>query len=474
VDVSRFELALAVFVLASSAARGAEVQRLSKGELLDRIRGGWAGQMIGNAGGLPYEFKYTDSPGPLPDFVPHLPRARTDDDTDIEWTHFHAMDRLGTLDVPYPELAREWVRSINRGIWVSNDLARKFIGQGVVPPWTSHAALNPHAKYNLSGQFCAEAFGFLAPGLPDAAARIGSHYVRISIRGEPMQACAFTTSMIALAFLERDVERLVVRSLAAVDPASQHAEMVRAVLAWHRENPEDWTATRACIQAKYRDQRGWNMNATVTNGAFVVAALLYGRGDFLQTLRIAFAIGYDTDCNGATCGAVLGVLHGAKALEAHPGWVLPTVYENASRDGLPKTETLDDLVALSARLAEKAILANGGTREGDGDQSVYTIPIREPSLFERLEPAPTETREAVEEAIDQEALRNLATGTPAARIFAAIRLTLHRGPRLSPAEMARVREALQAAATDDVLAPLAQSALEALERPPATGSATPK
>jgi hypothetical protein len=464
VDVSRFELGMAVLVLASVVAGGAEVRRLSRAELLDRIRGGWAGQMVGNAGGLPFEFKYKDAPGPLPDFVPNLPRARTDDDTDIEWTHLHAMDRLGTLEVPYPELAREWIRSINRGIWVSNELARKLIGQGIVPPWTSHLALNPHAKYNLSGQFCAEAFGFLAPGLPDAAAQIGGHYVRVTIRGEPMQACAFTTSMIALAFFERDVERLVARSLAAADPASQHAEMVKDVLAWHREAPDDWTATRARIQAKYRDQRGWNMNATVTNGAFVVAALLHGRGDFLQTLRIAFAIGYDTDCNGATCGAVLGVLHGAKALEAYPGWVLPTVYENASRDGLPNTESLDGLVALTARLAEKAILANGGTREGEGGQAAYVIPVREPSLFERLEPAPKETREAVEETIDQEALRNLASGTPASRTFAAIRLALHRGARLSPAERDGVREALRAAASDEVLAGLAKSALDALER----------
>lgn len=63
-----------------------------------------------------------------------------------------------------------------------------------MPPWTSHGPLNPRAGYNLSGQFCAETFGLLAPGLPDAAARIASHYVRVTVRGEPLQACVFTTA----------------------------------------------------------------------------------------------------------------------------------------------------------------------------------------------------------------------------------------------------------------------------------------
>ncbi|MBM4042057.1 MAG: ADP-ribosylglycohydrolase family protein [Planctomycetes bacterium] len=454
-----------VVAMAGLMAQAAEARHLSRAELLDRIRGGWAGQMIGNVQGLPFEFKYKDEPGPLPDFTPNLPRCRSDDDTDIEWTHLHAMDRLGTLLVPYPDLAREWVHSINRRIWVSNEQARKLIGQGIVPPWTSHFALNPHAKYNLSGQFCAEAFGLLAPGLPNEAARIARHYVHITVRGEPVQACAHTTAMIALAFFERDIERIVTRSLDAVDPRSEHAEMVRDVLAWHKQWPADWQATRAAIQKKYRDERKWNMNATVTNGALVVAALLYGKGDFVETLRLSFAMGYDADCNAATCGTVLGVMLGAKAMAARPGWVLPEHYDNTTRDGLPKSETLDDLVALTARLADKAILAAGGRKEGEGDGAVYLIPIQEPALLERLaEVLPTGDLKEVDEAIDQEALKRLDDSSPAARSFAAIRLATRRVP-LAPAEKAKTATMLNETLKDEVLAPLAKAALEALAPP---------
>ena len=459
-------LGVVAVALLGSAAQATETRRLSRAELLDRIRGGWAGQMVGNVQGLPFEFKYKDAPGPLPNFTPNLPRCPSDDDTDIEWTHLHAMDRLDTLLVPYPDLAREWVRSVNRRIWVSNEHARKLIGQGIVPPWTSHFALNPHAKYNLSGQFCAEAFGLLAPGLPNEAARIARHCLHITVRGEPIQACAYTTAMIALAFFESDVPRLIARSLDAVDPRSEHAEMVRDVIAWHKQWPSDWQATRAAIQKKYRDERKWNMNATVTNGALVVAALLYGKGDFVETMRLSFAMGYDADCNAATCGTVLGVMLGAKAMAANPGWVLPAHYDNNTRDGLPKSETMDDLVARTARLAEKAILAAGGRREGEGDAVLYIIPAQEPALLERLEDGlPKGNLKEVDEAIDQEALKRLDDPSTAARAFAAIRLANHRRNRLTTEQQARTRAVLEAALKDEVLGPLAKAALESLAKP---------
>lgn len=465
-DTAWFWLGLVAFAAAGSAAQGAEARLISRAELLDRIRGGWAGQMIGNVQGLPFEFKYKDEPGPLPDFTPNLPRCPSDDDTDIEWTHLHAMDRLGTLLVPYPELAREWVRSINRRIWVSNEQARKLISQGIIPPWTSHFALNPHARYNLSGQFCVEAFGLVAPGLPNEAARIAAHYARITVRGEPIQATAFTTAMISLAFFERDLPRLIAHSLSAVDPGSEHAEMVRDVLAWHKRWPDDWRAARAAIQEKYRDERKWNMNATITNGAFVVAALLYGKGDFVETLRLSFAMGYDADCNGATCGAVLGVVLGAKAMAAKPGWVLPEHYDNNSRDGLPKSETMDELVALTARLAEKVILASGGRKDGEGEAAVYVIPAQQPALLERLaDGVPAGDLKEVNEAMDQDALKRLNDPSPAARAFAAIRLAKRGACPLAQTERARVVAILNDTLKDEVLAPLAKDALHSLGTP---------
>ena len=43
-------------------------------------------------------------------------------------------------------------------------------------------------------------------------------------------------------------------------------------------------------------------------------ALLYGRGDFAETVLNAVRCGDDTDCTAATAGATLGIIHGRKQL----------------------------------------------------------------------------------------------------------------------------------------------------------------
>jgi ADP-ribosylglycohydrolase len=52
-----------------------------------------------------------------------------------------------------------------------------------------------------------------------------------------------------------------------------------------------------------------------------VAALVYGEGDFQQSVCNVVMGGWDTDSNGATVGSVAGTMAGAKQL---PGkWIAP-------------------------------------------------------------------------------------------------------------------------------------------------------
>ena len=46
------------------------------------------------------------------------------------------------------------------------------------------------------------------------------------------------------------------------------------------------------------------------NIAFLVAAVLYGQGDFIRTITMCINFGKDTDCTAAGCGALLGLAYG--------------------------------------------------------------------------------------------------------------------------------------------------------------------
>ena len=91
-----------------------------------------------------------------------------------------------------------------------------------------------------------------------------------------------------------------------MDSASVLNEIVGDVRAWQRQHPDDWRATRLRLKEKYslhdgamRDKNGYELNS-----ASIVASLLYGRGDFVETLRLAFNFGWDADCNAATAGTI--------------------------------------------------------------------------------------------------------------------------------------------------------------------------
>jgi len=346
---------------------------LTRDELLDHIRGGWTGMLIGGLEGLAHEFKYINEPREsLPNY-PLLPEgARSDDDNDFEWTHLFFMDKEGVLKIPYPRIVEIWQANMNRGIWAANRQARKLMDQGIVPPETARPTRNSYAPYNLSGQFCVEAYGMIAPGMPRAAVDIGLHYAAIAVSGEPLQATRYWTTLISLAPVRGDpLEDLLRKSLQAVDPASAQAEAVQDAIKAFHEHPGDWKAARQFFHNKWHvpkeapwdsdaRPRKWNDNSTPLNGAMVLLALLYGNGDFYKTGQYAMALGYDADCNAATACAVVGTRVGFTAISRLPGFNMPDLYVNRTRPQLPKESKVSEQAELMLRLCEKVILANGG------------------------------------------------------------------------------------------------------------------
>ena len=354
--------------------------------LEDKIRGGLLGQIFGNLNGLPHEFKYIDQPGQVERYVPALPDgAFTDDDTDIEWVYLAEMAKTGELYLAPPRIAELWMSNMNDRIWCANLYARRLMDLGIAPPLTGRHALNPWATFNISAQFLSEAFGIVAPGMPRTAARLGAHYIHVAVDGEPIQTTQLFAGMISTAYFETDVVRVVEAGRRMLDPKSAVGPIVDDVLAWWRASPDDWKATRLKMKEKYtkhggtmRDRNGYELNT-----AAIIGALLHGRGEFAETLRLAFNFGWDSDCNAATCGAILGVMKGKRWMDER-GWTAKDVYRNTCRPGMPKDETItgygDKLIAV----ARQVILANGGT-ESDG---VFKIARQAPGPVEALEERP--------------------------------------------------------------------------------------
>ena len=371
---------------AAGAAESAVPREITREQLRDHIYGGWVGMLIGGLEGLPREFKYSNSPrATLPEFEFLPGGARSDDDNDFEWTHLWFMDQEGVLKLPYPRLVAIWKANMNQGIWVANRRARELMDQGVVPPETGSTARNPHAGYNLSGQFCVEAYGLIAPGMPPVAADLGLHYARIAVSEEPLQATQFWTSLISLlVFHDGAMDPALTRALAAVDPKSAMAEVVADARRLHQQHPGDWKAARQAMHEKWLLQRRWNGNSTPVNGGMVVLALLYGQDDFYRTLQYAMAFGHDADCNAATAGAALGCRLGFQHIAALPQYRMPDRYVNRTRPSLPAECKVSDQVETLLRVCERVILSHGGERIDLNGRIGFRIRLQEPRVLTKL------------------------------------------------------------------------------------------
>jgi hypothetical protein len=353
--------------------------------LEDKIRGGMLAQVIGNLNGLPHEFKYINEPGHVEHFTPSLPKgAFTDDDTDIEWVYLRAISKSGNNFLPNADIAALWKRHINRRIFAANRFARDLMDLGIEPPWTGNVGLNPWSDFNISGQFICESFGLISPAMPQTAARLGVHYTHVAIDGEPAQATQLFTTMIATAFIETDIDKILDAGTAAIDPKSKIADVVTTVRKFCRDNPDDWKRTRLAMKDRWqthggivRDRNGYELNT-----GCVIAALVYGKKDFVETLRTAFNLGWDADCDGATAATVVGVLKGRRWMNDQH-WNIKDVYRNTTRDDMPNDETLTGLENSAIEAARITIKKNGGELIKDGHR-IYRIPTETPANIEPL------------------------------------------------------------------------------------------
>ena len=75
------------------------------------------------------------------------------------------------------------------------------------------------------------------------------------------------------------------------------------------------------IHAMWDEHTGHGWCHMISNAMIVTAALLYGEGDFGKSICTAVGMAFDTDCNGATVGSVLGMRRGIDCIDEY--WKRP-------------------------------------------------------------------------------------------------------------------------------------------------------
>lgn len=364
-------LAAALVLLALAEPAWAQTLRMSREELRDRIRGGWAGQTIGVTFGGPTEFRFNGTMineyVPIPWYDGYLRETYQKnpglyDDLYMDLTFVDVLEKQG-LDATAAQFAAAFAGA-EYMLWHANQVARYNILNGVEPPASGHWLNNPEADA-IDFQIEADFAGLMAPALPRVAAEISDRVGHIMNYGDGWYGGVYVATMYSLAFVHDDVGTVVREALRAIPEQSTFYQTIDDVIRWHEQHPDDWTRTWLEIQKKWSSDIGspsgvfqpFNIDAKL-NAAYVVLGLLYGDGDFGRTISIATRAGQDSDCNPSTAAGVLGTMIGYSNIPAFWKQGLAEV------EPLPfkyTTISLNDAYDLSLRHALEMVRRNGGT-----------------------------------------------------------------------------------------------------------------
>jgi len=316
---------------------------LSAEELAGRLLGAWLGRCAGCILGKPVEgwsreriVKALKAAGEYPLKGPYFPaaafpelererllpltreglrRAERDDDLDYTLLNLMVYEAQGS-QFHTEDVAEAWLSLLPyRLTYTAERAAYRNLVLGFKPPETA-TYLNPYREW-IGAQIRADLWGYVSPGDPGRAAELAYRDARLSHTKNGVYGEMFAAAMLALAYAVDSPRKLVEEALKVIPERSRLAEAVRHVLSLHAKRLE-WEEAIGEILNRYGQ---YHPVHTINNAAIVVAALLWGEGDFARTVTYAVIAGLDMDCNGATAGSVVGLMLGAKNLPRE--WVEP-------------------------------------------------------------------------------------------------------------------------------------------------------
>lgn len=389
----RWMIVLTLAVCSIGSAIGVEYRELPLSVYRDKMRAAWIGQMAGVAWGAPTEFRWQDKIIPEADMPAWKPSLINDafgqDDLYVEMTFLRTMEMHG-LNCSIRQAGIDFANS-GYPLWCANNAGRTNLRNGIAPPDSSHPTFNK-CPNDIDYQIEADYSGIIAPGMPNWPIRLGEKFGRLMNYGDGMYAGQFIGAMYATAFFESHIPTIIATALKAIPEGSQYAEMVRDLLAWFRENPDDWEATWHRIQRKYREDPEYQKASNggidcKINGAYVLLGLLYGKGDPDRTIIIATRAGMDSDCNPSSAAGVLFTTMGIGRVPARFTAALD------ERQKFSHTAyNVPELTAVCEKLMREILSKSGGRVVRRNGEEILRIPVEtvRPSALElSWDPGPT-------------------------------------------------------------------------------------
>lgn len=328
---------------------------VAESELLDKLHGAWTGRSVGCALGKPvegmgiqgqqgmigrqairtylenrnqwpldYYFSGADADDGLRIHCPLSQReniAFMEPDDDIHYTlialrvlekhgpdfKWHNVATTWNSSLPYYAICTAEAQAIMN---YNNAVPRIARSRWVTPEYTS-TNRNPYREW-IGAQIRADGWGYACAGNPELAAEFAYRDACWTHRANGIYGEMMFAAIMAAAFVVSDPVELVNIGLSEIPQNCKLAEACRAALS-QVQACQDFHDFMDWVEAHYGDLSGVH---TVNNALVVIGSLIFGQMDFHQSICSSVEGGWDTDCNGATCGSIVGAASGARGLNS--------------------------------------------------------------------------------------------------------------------------------------------------------------
>jgi len=327
-----------------------KTEKLDKDKLKDKILGAWLGRVCGCLLGKPVEGIKTNELHPILKESNNFPMHRYINSTDITEKMYETFsyrlkgrcyaDTISCApvddDTNYTVLSNVLVDKYGRDftpcdvsqIWsdyqprnaycTAERVAFCNFTNGFLPP-DSAVYKNPYREW-IGAQIRGDYFGYINPGNPELAAEMAWRDASISHIKNGIYGEMFISAMIAHAAVNSDIEEIILGGLAQIPETSRLFEVISKTV----NDFKNGVSEKDCfseIHKLYNEHNGHDWCHTISNAIIVVAALLYGGGNYGKSICMAVQAGFDTDCNGATVGSILGMRDGVSTISDE--WTKP-------------------------------------------------------------------------------------------------------------------------------------------------------
>ncbi|MDD7738589.1 MAG: ADP-ribosylglycohydrolase family protein [Fusicatenibacter sp.] len=301
-----------------------------KQEYIEQIYAGWLAKIIGIRLGAPIEGwtyeKIKDTYGDLRDYPVDYREFAADDDSNGPLFFLRALEEgrhgfdLEAQDVaeallnyaPYEHGFFWW-----GGYGISTEhTAYLNLRSGIPAPRSGSIRQNGYATAEqIGGQIFIDTWGLVTPGNPDLAAKYAEKAASVTHDGNGIYGGIFVAVCISYAFEEKDIRKIIEKGLSYIPQDCEYTRVVRAVMTFYDENPENWRACFQYIEENFGYDKYPGNCHIIPNIAVMILGLLYGEGDFSDTLNITNMCGWDTDCNVGNVATIMGVRNGLSGID---------------------------------------------------------------------------------------------------------------------------------------------------------------